>query len=316
MIKPFVTFSVVFSYCTLLAQATENLPRVVVPEPPTELIPDAVLGPQLHPIEGASFMASRMSVGKFAETVDGDHELAGFLTNGGGPYTGVMASHNLYAPANITLALPTGATLKQTLYAPTTRAPNGSCLEVGTAYQSYPGESTHVSVYAYDFCKNHFGIQKTVDESFLEKYSSTSNDGSMFYILSIATNAPSPGISANWDASLFNFKTKKWDKLYSTTGLSNDSRGWSLFETWYQKGQCSKSLPIFRSWNIQFKNSGTANWEDVQQNMTHLTVNQYDGKTSDLVNTNCFNDDNTGPASYDFAVLTADSAWEVRSTGH
>ena len=246
------------------AQSSPNLPKLQLPEPPTELSAPAEFSQQQHPIEGASFIASRKSIGKFAETVAGDHEMAGFLTSGGGPYAGVTAAHIFYTSAEFKLTLPPQAHLSQTLYAPTTRRPNGSCLELGTAYVTNPNEDTRVSVYAYDFCKPNlsgFGRQVPVDQGFLNNYSSSTTDSKKYYVVSIATNAPSPGIKANWNSSLYNFATKQWDVFYSSTGLSDDARGWSIFETWYQKGQCSKSLPSLRSWNIQFKNSTTGKWE-------------------------------------------------------
>lgn len=294
-----------------------DLPVLKLPEPPTELSPTSVVGQQPHPIDSVAFIDTRSVIGQFASTVVGDHEFAGYLTNGGGPYSGVIAYHLFYTEQEFTLKLPPGATHPQTLFAPTTRAPNGGCLEMGTAYVTNPGEPTHTSVYAYDFCNGKkFGRQIAIDKNFLKKYSASNSAGQKYYIASIVTNAPTVGVKANWNGAFFNFLTGSWDIFFSSTGLSDDQRGWSIFETWFQKGQCSKSLPALRAWNVQFKNLDTGLWEGATQNMSRLTVNQLDGKSSDSTNTNCFNDDETGSASYNFTAINPNSAWEVRSTGN
>ncbi|RWD94248.1 hypothetical protein [Mesorhizobium sp.] len=286
-------------------------------DPPREAGQEISLDAQPRPIDGASFVASRKQIGQFASTIDGDHEDAGILTSGGGPYGGVVASHVVYTPAEFNLTFPAGAKGTQTLFAPTTRAPNGSCLEVGTAYESRAGTPTNVTVYVFDFCAGlKFKRQTPVNQNFLDNYTTVTPDGLHAYTTSIVTNSPDPIQSDNWTASLFNVKSKKWDVLYSDTGQYRDLRGWTIFETWFQKGQCSKSLPNLVAFDISYRNMATGKWEVVQPQMSNLTVNEHDGKSSDVTNTNCFNDDKTGPASYRLEVIHPDSAWKIVSTGH
>jgi hypothetical protein len=291
--------------------------ELTLPDPPIELSPAVSVIAQTSPIDGSGFIGSRQTIGQFASTIEGDHEDAGILTNGGGPYGGVVATHVIYTNDEFNLQLPPGSTLSQTLFAPTTRPPNGACLELGTAYRTAPGEQTNATVYVFDFCGGKkFAKQTPVGEEFISKYTFKTADGHRAYNISITTNAPVPGISANWNAALYNFGTNRWDIIYSTTGVHTDRRGWTIFETWFQKGQCSKSLPPIFAWDINYKNLSTSTWELATPNMHQMTVNQHDGKSSDAANTNCFNDDKTGAASYIFSALKADSAWQVAATGH
>jgi hypothetical protein len=272
---------------------------------------------QTQGIDQFSFIQSRRPIGAFASTIDGDHEDAGFLTNGGGSYAGVVATHVIYTPDQFTLQFPVGAQGTQTLFAPTTRPPNGSCLEMGTSYTTIQGQPTIVTVYVFDFCGGlQFAKKLKVDDNFIHDYTVVNKDGNREYTIGIATNATTIGQSANWNGSLYNYATNKWDVVYSRTGIYSDLRGWTIFETWYKKGQCSKSLPKLTANNLAYKDIISGKWASVTQNMDHMTVNQHDGQNSDLTNTNCFHADNTGPASYEFSVVIPDSSWQVISTGH
>lgn len=294
-----------------------NLDTGTIPDPPSELRAPISLTPQTRGIDSTSFISSRRQIGLFASTIAGDHEDAGFLTQGGGSYGGVVATHALYKNGEFQLALPPGATRPQTLYAPTTRAPNGSCLEVGTSYFTEPGQQTQATVYVFDFCAGmRFAREVLVDDNFIANYATTGSDGHRSYLLAITTNAPSPGISANWNASLFNYKSRQWDVAYSSTGLAADKRGWTIFKSWYQKGQCSKSLSLITAEGISYKDLADNKWSDLQPQMNHLTVEEHNGVSSNTTNTNCFHDDATGPASYKFNVVKVNSAWQVSSTGH
>jgi hypothetical protein len=292
-------------------------PSGPLPDPPIEMNTPVPVTEQTAGIDQFSFIESRRPIGVFASTIDGDHEDAGFLTGGGGSFAGVVATHVIYTPDQFTLQFPIGAQGTQTLFAPTTRPPNGSCLEMGTSYMTTQGQPTIVSVYVFDFCGGlQFGKKLKVDTKFITNYTVVNSDGHREYTLGIATNATNVGQSANWNGSLYNYATKAWDLIYSRTGIYNDLRGWTIFETWYKKGQCSKSLPVIRASNLAYKDITSGRWVPVVQNMDHLTVNQHDGRNSDLTNTNCFHDDKTGPASYEFAVVVPDNSWQVTSTGH
>src|SRR5258708_33029962 len=107
------------------------------------------------------FRVSRQFDQLLSSTVAGDHEDAGVITHGESEatnkssttYIGVYANHLVYKNGAVSLRLPPEATHDQTLFAATTRPPNGSCIEVGTAYTtSVTTHKTAAALYAFDFC--------------------------------------------------------------------------------------------------------------------------------------------------------------------
>jgi hypothetical protein len=256
------------------------------------------------------FRASRQVNHLLSSTIDQDHEDAGVESAAGGPYTGVFALHAVYQTGTIQLKLPPNATRTQILYAPTTRPPNGGCLEVGTAYVTdISTKETSTTVYVYDFCKSgggDFAIPPIavdgqphpilVDSGFMTTYAGGIAHNIPAYAVAILT--PDSGISSTstWYAQLFNYTTQQWETKYSTQGaFPEDPRGWSIFETYFQAGLCSESLPPLGADELSFFNSGTQKWEPVAQQMQDLPVHiSYGGAH----NNNCFIADQTGPASY------------------
>jgi hypothetical protein len=256
------------------------------------------------------FRASRQQSQLLSSTIDADHEDAGVETAQGGPYTGVFAVHAVYETGKIQLKLPANPTRTQILYAATTRPPNGSCIEVGTAYTTdINTKQTTVTVYVFDFCKpggGDFVIPPIpvdgknpimVDDTFMSTYAGASTQGIPAYAVAIFT--PDSVISNNstWYAQLFNYQTKAWDTLYSTQGsFPSDPRGWSIFETYFQAGLCSETLPPLGADELSFFNPANKTWEQVAQQMSGgLAVHiSYGG----IHNNNCFVDDPTGKASY------------------
>jgi hypothetical protein len=296
------------------------------PSPPTITapLPSAKPGhPATAPI-GASplithwkqFEKVRQPDGLFAWTTDKDHEDAGIETAGSGPYLGVSALHIVYAPGNLVLKVPAGATQDQTLYSPTTRPPNGSCLEMGTNYTTQVGAATtSASVYVFDFCRSpmNFVVTIPVDSNFMAKYTKTYADapinGQSAYSISIFTPDTTVSNQMRWYAEIWNNQLNDWEVLYTTQGIySGDIRGWSIFETWYRAGQCSPSLPLMTAVQLRYYNASTVNWEPVADNMQGLQNSIHAGG-------NCFSF-NVTPASYKVSEIPTLSAWQVTSTGN
>jgi hypothetical protein len=284
--------------------------------------------PALSPVaDWDRFRSSRQPDQILSSTIDNDHEDAGVKTpGGGGSYVGVYAVHTVYETGKFKLELPQNATRSQTLFAATTRPPNGACLEVGTAYTTdITKKETSVAVYVFDFCKPgkpNWGIPPfsvggnpplyAVDDTFMATYGRASIQGTPAYKLMILTKDDKPSSNSVWLAQLFNYKTNQWETMYQSTGLYEaDIRGWSIFETWYQAGQCSENLPTLAADQLKFLNSATGAWEPARAHMSGLDFFISHGGSQ---NNNCFTKDHTGPASYSLGPdPPAYSQWRVAS---
>lgn len=261
----------------------------------------------------SEFAEARRTATHFAFTVAGDHENAGIYTDGGGPYLGVDAIHTVFKEGDFDLPIPPGAHGAQTLYAPTTRPPNGSCLEVGTAYTTVRGQRTAVRLYVYDFCSSPARFIKAlaVNNQFVQAYARESIDGVSFYRIRIQPSDRALDAHTIWQAKIYNYKTGDWYTIASARGyVRNDYAGWSIFETWYQKGQCSKTLKSIRALRIAYYNANTEKWEPIDNKMLPL-------RNSIRFGGNCFMDqDNQNLASYKVNQLNDLHGWEIIGTGH
>jgi hypothetical protein len=262
--------------------------------------------------EWLQFSRVRQPDHQYAWTTDRDHEDAGIETPGGGSYLGVFGVHAVYKQGTIQLTAPAGATQTQTLYAPTTRPPNGSCLEIGTAYTTEPGRPTTAYVYVYDFCSAHGAFVRTdpIDDEFVDTYAGARIGTVAAYTAYIYTPDRRLSEETEWLAVIRNYKLSRWELLWSTHGyFSDDRRGWSIFETWYRQGQCSKSLPVIGAAGLMFFDSASSAWEAVNANMVQLQNSLHPGG-------NCFGTDGQhGPPSYQLSLLPSRNAWQVSSTG-
>lgn len=258
------------------------------------------------------FRSARQTNQLLSSTIDTDHENAGVMTERGGPYRGIFAVHPVYPTGSVHLKLPQGATRTQILYAATTRPPNGSCLEMGTAYTTNVNSTqTNVSIYVYDFCKPGGGDWAippmptegmvspiVVDEQFMNTYgkAQAGDIHSSAYAISIFTPDLNISSHSKWYAQLFNYKTGQWETKYTTQGsFPDDERGWSIFETYFQEGLCSESLPQLGAEQISLFNAITKTWEPISNKLQDLPVKVSHGGEH---NHNCFVADSTGPASY------------------
>lgn len=311
---------------------------------PVELLPGSKSSrPMQSDID--RFKQSRQYDHLLSSTIDGDHENAGMMTNGEDSpdgnvvYTGIYANHVVYESGSIVLKPPPSSAKQQTLFAATTRPPNGGCLEVGTAYTSDTASSnTSVALYVFDFCRPgghsdwaippyaltqgssypcvHNGAGGTmpplpIDAHFMSTYTFKNSDGLAEYTVAIATQTRPITSASTWTAQLYNYSTHSWDTICSEIGYADvDKRGWSIFETWYQQGLCSESLPIFGADDIRYFNWTTAAWDTVSPNMGTISNQMTRGGSH---NHNCFLDDATGPASYSVQPSAAGSYWRVLS---
>lgn len=237
------------------------------------------------------------------------HQDAGIFAPASTSMMGVAAFHRVYRPKEVPLPTSGNADLEETLFAPTTKAPNG-CIEVGTRYRNRGGVVS-AEVYAFDFCSDppQFSTMPLNDD-FFAKYVVTNKDGWQGYEFETISDASTPGIPSTWRTYLYNYHDGTWgEPVYVTTGTPPDRTGWSIFEPWYAPNQdCPKSLPTFSVSNLEYYNATTRTW--------NLVVPQMDGFTTS-VNTGgaggCFNSDKTGPATYKLNILTPNHRWNIVS---
>jgi hypothetical protein len=107
-----------------------------------------------------------------------------------------------------------------TIYTPTLYPAGGSCIEVTTVYTN----STQ-AVEAWDWC-NHINFEASVpiNSSFITKYT---NGASAYTVEILRTNAT----NNTWVAYLYNYSTKAYDTLYTSSGKSQaGTTGWDVNE--------------------------------------------------------------------------------------
>ena len=135
---------------------------------------------------------------------------------GSGP--GAMATQSV----SITLRLTHAGDI---LYAPTIKPADHSCIEVATVHTTGTPQ-----VWAWDWCHTRKEPAATVNitSSFLSTYAKTVNGRSAYTVKDVRTSTP----NNTWTAYLYNYRTKAWDKLWTSSGTdhSGHSFGWDMFE--------------------------------------------------------------------------------------
>jgi hypothetical protein len=242
------------------------------------------------------------------------------------PQVNLVAHHSLYHGAEwsggtqINLLTPVASQIGDVvLYAPTMKAPNGDCLEAGTAYYnggSFTDDTTHAYIYAFDFCG---GPGKTLHPDtvtgWFQKYVRIGADGVPKYVVQICNCKK----NQTWSVRYFNHKTKQFDTFYTTTGYYTGFGlgGWTQFETQYNvaagtMAACSPNLPTIEDADVHFVTDGR------NEPLTAKTSTAYQptsGETSFGAYGTCFNF-NKRPASYVFSFPSGkQKSWRVTSTG-
>lgn len=241
---------------------------VVSKEVNTVIFPTIKNGPINNNVGQKSVVVSEDAGGQFAYSIPNKSQ------------DGIYANHTIYPDLNLNSA--PNNDYFNVLYAPTTHAPN-SCLEAGSNYWRGDGEKspTYHYVRLYDFCNNvgwGTGITLQIDQTFIDNYVRNFDNKTAQYTMEIIGNK-----STGWAFEIFNYKNNVWDKYYtSSPGVAtyNGGEGWSLFETHYTIGPCSK-VPLIESTDIQVLENG--NWIPSEKNVSSWG--------------NCFSD-NDGNVSY------------------
>jgi hypothetical protein len=228
-------------------------------------------------------------------TGDSTHQDAGVQSNdtSGSPVSGVRAFHSVYSPAAIDLE-PSGG-LTQFLYAPTTKGPNGDCLEFGTAYVD-SGGGTSANFYVFDFCVGGFELSIPIDANFMSTYTRERNGFTVY-------NAETIQGSGTWYALLYNYARHRWECVYTTSGTAGNNF-WSIFEFYFNPGPCPPQ-PTFVAQDIRFYDPTQGTWNRTTPN-DGTGVSQTLGPPG-----SCF----IAPATYHITFPDPNYNWHVTSKG-
>lgn len=207
------------------------------------------------------------------------------------------------------------------LYAPTMHAPNGSCLEAGTAYYnggSSTNDQTYMFIYAFDFCRGgqFHVLQPDIAPGWFATYVRRSRDGFPEYTVEICNCTA----AAVWSQRYYNYKRHRFDTFYKTRGTYTGfgEGGWTQFETQYNVpvgtlAQCSPNLPSIEESDVRFYSGH----HKIFLNSTNAALDQPEpGEKSFSAYGDCFNH-NITRASYRFTLPYGTyRTWRVISTGH
>ncbi|MFI1769952.1 hypothetical protein ACH41H_49480 [Streptomyces sp. NPDC020800] len=112
------------------------------------------------------------------------------------------------------------------LYAPTAKAPGGSCIELTTAYSA-----KEPLLWAWDWCGSVSpGKTVRVDSDFLTTYTTTVEGRPAYTFAEALTDARTNA----WSVYLYNYARESWDTFYSSSGKdkSNFDFGWDTYEVY------------------------------------------------------------------------------------
>jgi hypothetical protein len=122
----------------------------------------------------------------------------------------------------------TGLTLscQEYLYAPTVKAPSGSCAELTTAYTP-----SGAYLWAWDWCVAD-DVAKIVplDAAFQSTYTTTVNGRPAY----LEDEARTDAATNTWSIYLYNYTTSAWDTFYTQSGtdLTGVPYGWDTYEVY------------------------------------------------------------------------------------
>ena len=245
----------------------------------------------------------------------GDSEAVGVIVNSGGPYTGIVGFQTAYTPftvpqtgtaPQIQVGFPPGGAGSSSMLAPLLLPSNGSCLAPTVLYTD-SGASTTALFAALDFCGGTYDFVGTInDSSAVQQYIGTVNGLPGFYTVTL-TSDKVPTSTSTWYLLVYNFALARFDVLASKVGLSSNKTGLALFIGQFAQGQCPLT-PSTAATGMQLYNATSGAFEALAPTMPA-------GTTSVVVpvgsSDSCFNADMTGPASFTFSVLNANSSWQV-----
>ena len=297
---------------TINAAALAAAPRVVSTGFDTSRLPDAnrLSRDLFQSIDGGAKAAPHRA----SSAGSGDNESVGVVVNSGGPYTGIVGFQSAYTPfvtpqssttPQLQIGYPAGATGTSVLLAPWFDPPNGSCLAPAMLYTS-SGVSTAAVFVVFSLCGGGYAFAMPINDSAnVQQYVTTVNGVPGFYTLTLTLDKQ-PKSTSTWSVLLYNFAHSRFDLVASKVGLSASTTGLALFHSQFVAGQCPVT-PTLAASAMQLYNATSGKFETIVPTMTGTTSAFLPVKPAD----NCFNADMTGPASFNFSVLSSNSSWQV-----
>lgn len=161
---------------------------------------------------------------------------------------GVCAAQEVNPKFNFT-APPSG--IGYVLYAPTMAAPNHNPLEISTGYIRWTSDMLTEKFWAvWDHTNPGFHTYKKMDATFVVNYVRRFKEGRMYFTKIVK-------VGSEWQAQLWNFNHRKWEKEYGSSNISSFNNGWDSYEVKFG-GDCP-SIPEVESVGLRVYDPQGAN---------------------------------------------------------
>jgi hypothetical protein len=149
------------------------------------------------------------------------------------------------------------------VYAPTTQAPGGACIEVVQVYRRLNGGATTGKYYGlWDWCiESRFVILEAQITSWTNRYVRT-YQGKPMYAVSIATPNTGSTYGQCWYATIYDYLLGGWVQKLQRCGAplhSFGATGWTMWESWYLTNGACPTLPSIRALDISLYDPQTSN---------------------------------------------------------
>lgn len=156
------------------------------------------------------------------------------------------------------------------VYAPTTMAPGGACIEIVQVYRRLTGGATTGKYFGlWDWCQQvRFVVLQAQVTSWTNRYVRT-YQGKPMYAVSIVTVNSGSTFGQCWYSHLYDYTLGGWVQLLQACGVPQhgwNATGWTMWESWWLTNGTCPNLPSIRALDIMFYDpqSGTAvpftNW--------------------------------------------------------
>lgn len=266
----------------------------------------------------SAIIAQRHMLRTFATAPQNDHESEGaFIFGSAPPYNAIFGLHTAYEASQAPLPYPAGASGPENIFAPTLHPAWGSCLENSTYYITQSSANQVANFTVFNFCEPPdsatFIYSTPIDRRFLEEYVRLGPGNLPTYATEIFTPDIVPSANSTWYSLLWNFRRHRYDRMISASANGSfqaDAFGWSIVEPYPAAGPCPRLAPIMAS-SLSVYNVGTQRWDALAPQLAGgaYTFISVEGGSAN----NCLLGDSTGPASINFTLLQANSAWMTTS---
>lgn len=294
---------------TLGAATTSSTSDIVqiddsaLPSPPTSA--DAIERAPLVQLKAAVTSTARATQMIFGPAFN---DTVGWKSASGGPYTGAYGMASAYPASSVPLfSFGSNAPREISIDAPVTRAPNGSCYDLGSFYfSSVAGSGADLVV--TDLCASPqtFAVNTPIDATFLARYVRRTPSHPPSYVFLVISFQPPSAAAPTWYAALYDFTTASWDVIATRTGRTGDATGASEYRAVNQyatssTSACNSGDPVMRASAVALFDPSRFAFDPATPTMRGTTLVPENGATG-----GCF-----ATAAYSLTFLTRDSDWQV-----